>query len=150
MATLRQAVLSMLEYDGVLSTLLTGGVFQADDIDQLDAGGYEWVPKEPDSVRVQPFALIRWKASTPLQAEFVSLAAERQALEIYLYADIGGYALIDQAATRIKFLLHNTYLEAEDRQIAHSTFSFLSGEIPAEELGGLPMKFVRFHVNYIR
>ena len=85
-----------------------------------------------------------------MQAEFVSLAAERQAVEIYVYADMGGYAITDQAATRIKALLHNAYIDAEDRQIAHSTFSFLSGEIPAEELGGLPMQFVRFHVNYIR
>lgn len=150
MATLRQAVLALLEYDAVLSMLLTGGVFQADDIDQLDAGSYDWVPKAPDGVRVLPFALIRWKSSNPLQADFVSLAAERQAVEIYVYAEVGGYALTDQVATRIKALLHDAYLDVEDRQIAHATFSFLSGEIPAEELGGLPMQFVRFHVQYIR
>lgn len=146
MATLRETVKTTLTGDDDWDELLTGGTFDAADFDR-EGMSLDNIPTVSGGVRIAPFAVIRWRASNPFGPFPVD--AEQQSFEVYIYADIG-YAAIEQAVGLAKSLLHDQYLTADDRALAHVIYTFISGEVPADELGGAPCQFIRFSVNHIR
>lgn len=146
MATLRATVKSTLTNDEDWEELLTGGTFDAADFDR-EGMSLDNIPTVSGGVRIDPFAVIRWRSSNPFGPFPVS--AEQQSFEVYIYDDLG-YTTIEQAVSLAKSLLHDVYLTADDRALAHVIYTFISGEVPADELGGAPCQFIRFSVNHIR
>lgn len=140
MATLREAVKTLLEGDSTLMSLLTGGVLDASDL-SFDGGGIDELPHVDESSLIKPCAIIRFQDSDqfgPLQ-----VGGEVEAVEIYVYEN-SGYSIIEPAIKQIKTLLHRQRVIADDRQLAYFVFSHRSRETNAPELAGIPCKFIRF------
>lgn len=146
MATLRAALKTLLTADSTLATLLPGGIFESDDIDTPNDGGWNWAPKS-DSLTIQAHAIIRWGDEIPFAPYTIS--PEQGAVTVFCYHD-SSYATLEQVITRVKTLLHNQYINADDRDLAHCSFAFASGEIPAEEYQRKPSRFIRFQINQVR
>lgn len=144
MATLRAAFKAALTGDATLMALLTGGVLDAQDLNFTGEGAYE-APRESDGVRLKPHAVIRWGERSP-QGSAIKVRGKLETVEAYVYQDTG-FDVIEGAIIRMESLLCDTYLQTDDRALAHITEgSFTSGELPAEELGNAACKFVRFFV----
>lgn len=148
MAPLRATLTTRLTGDATLMALLPGGVLDPSVLPQ-DGGGAGSVPREADGVRIRPFAILRSGTDSSYQGEDRLLSAGSEFWEVYLYQDIG-YSTIDAAVGRIKTLLHDTYVTADDRAIAHVLYTFTSADLVADELGGCPMKLCRYQVIHIR
>lgn len=144
MATLRAAFKARLVADTALMTLLTGGITDAADTDP-DGGSASEAPRETDGIRLKPHAKIRWRAANTFAPQ--TLGPLRQTVEIYIYQD-RGYATIEAAAKRLKALLHDTYMSADDAKLNHIVLTTISGELPAPEYGDAPLKIVRFSVTH--
>ena len=145
MATLRESLKARLENDSALAALLTGGVLDAADI-PTDSG-IDVAPRLSDGVRIAPYAVVRWQASNAYS--MLNIGAEQETVEIYCYQH-SGYDTIEAAQGRIKTLLHNAYLDVDDRDLAHVLFAYISGEVPADELGGASCRFSRYVVTGVR
>jgi hypothetical protein len=146
MATIRTALRTLLENDAALGALLTGGVFDASELPQ-DGGGMSSAPKEANGVTIRPYAIIRFAASSAGEAwEHAEL---RTMVEIYAYQSVG-YATIESALARIQLLLHDKYITADDRQIAHFLLVFESRDLMADEIGSAAMRFARYSMASIR
>lgn len=140
MATLREALVTVLSGDATLSALLTGGVKNAEDF-TFDGGGSDEIPRQANGVLIKPFAIVRFQDSTtvfPLKAR-----AELQSIEIYVYDNVG-FVTIDAAISRTKTLLNFTDVTADDRSLAYLHEPFTSRELDAPEISGASCKFVRF------
>lgn len=148
MTVLTEVVKNTLANDATLAALLTGGVFDAED-EQRAGGGAKSAPRLADGARVEPYAMLRWRAANRMADAVNALMPERETLEIYNYQN-KGYVTIHQAIAREMKLLNDQYLAAEDREIAHFLYLFTSGEVPAPEVGKAPCKFVRFQIVTIR
>ena len=148
MASFRDTLQTRLTSDATLMALLTGGVLDPADLPQ-DGGGAGSVPRNTDGVTIKPFAILRGGPDGSYQGEDRILSAGAEFWEVYLYQDVG-YGTIDQAVGRIKTLLHDTYITADDRAIAHVLYTFTSADLVADELGGCPMKLCRYQVIHIR
>lgn len=148
MATLRDAFKTILTDDATLTALLTGGIKDASN-EPKGGFGLKDLAKELDGVRIQPFALIRWRDSVLLQPDMDVLSPEKESVEIYVYQD-KGFATIESAVNRLKVLLHRQLISADDREFAYCHFEFVSGEVPAEEYDNASMKFIRFNLSEIR
>ena len=152
MATLRDAFQAWVEADPVVQAQLTGGIFDAS---EMDYGGESasQAPREPepDGVTIIPHAVIRWRGSGEYPPYRVG--SERETVEVYVYQDTD-YSIIDAVVNSLRLRQHNdgfgTYLEADDRALAHLNFAQISGEIPAEELGYTPCRFIRFYFIQVR
>lgn len=147
MADLRATLKAVLTADGTLTGLLPGGVFLADDIDTPSDGGWKWSPKEGDGMTLQAHAIIRWGDSVP--SEPFAISPEQAACTIFAYHD-SSYATLDSIMSRMKMLLHDTYLQADDRSLAHVRLAFIGGDVPAEEYQRKPSKFIRFEITQVR
>lgn len=143
MATLRNVFRTTLEADATLSALLTGGIFDASELDYTGQGAMQ-APRESDGVQLKPHAVIRWTVSTPIGSSF-KVGGEAETVEVYVYQDVD-YDVIESAIIRMKVLLDDVYLTADNRALAHVNKVFTSGEIPAEELGMASSRFVRFTI----
>lgn len=144
MATLRAAIKSTLTGDAPLMALLTGGVLDAQDLNFTGEGAYE-APREADGVTLKAHAVVRWGERSPT-GRAVKVRAKLETVEIYVYQDTG-FDVIESAILRMCSLLEDTYVTTDDRALAHITEqSFVSGELPAEELGNAACKFVRFFI----
>ncbi len=146
MATLADAVKALLNADATLSDLLTGGVFNASDF-TFDGGGADEIPRQANGVLVDPFAIIRFKSIDPKGPYLIG--GELQSIEIYIYDNVG-YTTIEASISRIKTLLHNTYIDADDRSLVFLILGHISGEGNAEEFGNIPFKFIRFMNTQVR
>lgn len=146
MATLREAVISLLTADVTLSALLTGGVLDASDF-SFDGGGMDEAPHVTDSSRIKPFAVVRWQSSD--QFGPLKIKGEIQSFEVYAYQN-AGYSTIEPALSRIKVLLDQVRVNADDRQLAYFVFNHESQELNAPEQGHIPCKFMRFMVTIVR
>lgn len=146
MATFREAIKATLDADGTLATLFPGGSFDAGLLDQ-NGMTVDNAPREVDGVTLQPFFVIRYREESPFGS--FPISAEEGEFELYLYQDTG-YAIIDRGVNRVKALLHDTYIECEDRSLAHLIYEQASGELPAKELGYAPSRFIRFRVVFVR
>lgn len=146
MATLRETVKETLADDPTLAAILTGGVEDSEDRGQ-DGGGADHAPRGVDGVTILPHAVIRWRASNLLPPQ--QIGAEEGTVEVYVYDDTG-YATIESAISRIKALLNDEYLQVDDRDLAHLRQIYVSGELPADELGGATCMFSRFAFVHVR
>lgn len=144
MSTLRTVFKTLLQNDAALLALLTGGVSDAADHD-IDGGSADSAPRAADGVTLLPHAKIRWRSATPLEP--FALAPLRQTVEVYVYQH-KGFTVIDAAVLRLRALLHNTYLQADDTKLNHVALVNTSGELPAPEYGNAPCRIVRFSVTY--
>lgn len=146
MGVLREVFRQTLEADTALTTLLTGGIMDASEL-PADGGGSKSAPRESGKTRIQPYAVVRWRAVRPFSVEV--LEAEKETVEVYIYQQ-KGYDTIEAAIHRMKALLHRQFLTADNRAIAHTFMTFISGELTAEELHYAPTRFIRFEVTQIR
>jgi hypothetical protein len=148
MATLRETVRTRLETNAALMAEFTGGVFDRDEV--FREGAAPNAPRDPaDGITLLPFICIGWQPSTALQGEIPKLRAERETVEIYFYDDVG-YARIERGIGLVKDDLHDQYLSANDRGIAHFQYTYTSGEVSAQELGGAPSRFSRYIATTVR
>jgi hypothetical protein len=147
MATLTNLIRTTLEADSVLTTALTGGIFDASELDYTGEGAHD-APKEADGVQIKPHMIIRWGASVPTGANY-RIGAEDENFECHIYQD-SGYDVIGSMVNRVNALLHDKYFTPDDRALAHVTRIYVSGELPAEELGYVSRKFMRFSAIHIR
>lgn len=148
MPTVHENVLTLILDDITLSALLSGGVFDYDNIDDIDRGGMDWSPKEDDGIRLAPHAKLRWGTVLP-HGENILLAAEEESLDIYIYQDIG-YTVIDAVAKRLKELLHTEYVTGDDVGLSFFTFANLTNQTNAEELNDASLRVMTFQNVYIR
>lgn len=150
MATLHDTVKSLLA--SATASVLTGGVFDANDTNDFDWGGWDWAKGQGlvSNMKLIPHGKLRWQDSNAFQSEHPALGAERENVELYIYDQLG-YAVIDQAIPLAKAALHNKLVEnTDDRQLARVLMTFVSGEMMAEEYSNRPMKFMRFSITHIR
>ena len=138
--TLQSDLIQMLSGDSILSAILTGGWWDAETLPRQGISMSN-APKSSDGVSIAPFGVIRQRGMT--DEGIRDLNAERGSVEFYIYAD-KGYALIEGAITRLKVLLHRGVLTSSDVSLAHFQFTFVSGELMADEIGNVPFKFCRF------
>lgn len=149
MAGLRDTLLATLSADGTLAALLTGGVLDVSTLPQ-DQGGAGSAPREADGITIAPHARVKLIASTPIApARLWRLSPEWQGCEMYLYQR-KGYDVIDAALARIKALLHDTYLSADDMRLAHLEYTYASADLTADELEGAALRFCRFTITLVR
>lgn len=146
MTTLRALPKTQLSGNATLSALLTGGIKDAQNLPR-DGGGMSSAPKVAGTPRIQPHAVIRWRADRPFGPETVQ--SENTSFEVYLY-DHAGYVNIETAVGLIKALLHRQRFQADDRQLVYINWVFTSGELTAEEYAGAPCRFMRFEVTAVR
>jgi hypothetical protein len=147
MATAKEMLNSALEDDVTLAAILTGGIFDPDDMFRPGLTP-KLVPYDTDGVTILPFATTRWQSSSSYGPRRV--AAERGSVEVYVYADVG-YATIETAISRIKTLLNDTYIfGASDRRFVHFKSATISGDLDEKDLSGAPMKFIRFQITQTR
>lgn len=143
MATLQEAVIAVLEGDPTLAGLITGGIFDAVDMDR-DGWTLSDVERTA-SGRVKPFAVLRWGADRPGGG---LLTSGRQSVEVFFYAD-AGYSVIRQAKRQAIKLLHLAAFTTDFESIARARWvSGGLGDTTAPELGGLPVNSARFDVTF--
>lgn len=143
MATLRNVFRTTLEADATLTALLTGGIFDSSELDYSGEGAMQ-APRESDGVQLKPHAVIRWKGSISI-GPGIKVGGEAETVEVYVYQDVD-YDVIESAIIRMKYLLDDVYLTADNRALAHVNKDFMSADIPAEELGMASSRFVRFTI----
>lgn len=143
MASLREALQSHLEADTALMAALPGGVFEADDIFRGDVTMRD-LPRQAGSTRIQRFMVIRWRGSRPTE---IPHRTEREEVEFYIY-DHAGYAGIETVIRLLKTTLNRVSISADNQGPNMFHFSFKSGEVPDDTLGGLPCRFVRYYTDY--
>lgn len=87
MATFKQAVLAYLEADSYLSTIVTGGWYDADDL-LRDGLNQDNAPGAFDSttLRLKPTGVLKWTGTYPY-GPFNN--SQRQYIELYLYQHEG-------------------------------------------------------------
>jgi len=146
MANLNETLVTLLSDDATLSALLTGGIHNAEDFSS-NGGGSDEIPRKANGVQVNPFAIVRFKSIDPKGPYLIG--GELQSIEIYVYDNIG-YVTIESAISRMKVLLHNKYIDADDRSLVFLIMGHISGEGNAEEHGNIPFKFIRFMNTQIR
>ncbi|MEQ8673300.1 MAG: hypothetical protein RIC84_08795 [Aggregatilineales bacterium] len=146
MATIRTALLAKLEGDATLTGILTGGVWDASEVDRRGVTPREAV-YEADGVRLKPLAVVRWRSA--VSTEIVQIS-ERRFFEIYFYEDYG-YVKIETAKRRVKALLHRELLPVAGEGTYFTVWVDDLGERVMEEedvFGGASMDMSRFYIIY--
>lgn len=146
MSTLRELPVDTLTNDVTFAALMTGGVFDAQDM-PIDGGGASSAPRETDGVQIKPHAIVRWRSDKPFSA--VPIGAENTSFEVYLYQHVG-YDIIEQAITLAKALFHQKRFQSSDRQFVFINWVFNGEEMTTAEYNGHPMRFMRFEVTQVR
>ena len=145
MASLHTVFRTTLEADATLTALLTGGIFDAEELDYSGEGAGQ-APRQADAVQLKPHAVIRWSGGSPTGASY-KVAGEVESVEVYVYQDVG-YDVIESAILRMRTVLGDRYLSADDRALAHvSKQPFRGPQTTADELGMASCQFVRFFVT---
>lgn len=130
MPSLRETVRTTLTGDVTLSGILTGGIYDAD---QLDRGGIDKSAIRDTNLRLKPFVVLRWRASNPYGP--LPVNAEQRFFEVWFYED-GGTESIEQAKARIKTLLHRKYFNNVDSTgLVYTEWAGDLGEVPPGEAG---------------
>lgn len=107
--TVKAVIRSLLEGDGTVSGLLTGGVFTAREIKRTQAGA----PPFDANGEIEPCCNIKEESEIPLRPHRHS---HRMFVAIYLY-ERDGHAGIQPAAERIYELLHRQKVGAAGDRI---------------------------------
>ena len=145
MAGLRQVFRTTLENDASLGALLTGGIFDAEELDYTGESASS-APREADGVTLKPHAVIRWGSGSP-SGNAYKVAGELETVEVYVYQDTG-YDVIERAILRMRTVLGDQYLAADDRALAHvSKQPFKGPQTVDDALEMAACQFVRFLVT---
>lgn len=145
MAVLRDVLRTTLENDAALALILTGGIYDASEMG-YDGGGSSNAPRQTNGVDIQPHCVIRFGASTP---ELIrGLRPEQQSVEFHLYQQVG-YDKIDAARARIKALLDDKQLAADDTAFCYCWQIFISPDLTADELSGASHRLVRYMTHLV-
>jgi hypothetical protein len=146
MASLQDTIRLGLEADGSLTTILTGGIFDASELDRegLSLGDVQ----DPTTKKVKPCAVLRWRGSSPT-GPTDRLNAEARFLEVYLYEDMGTVN-VEAAKRRLKQLLHRQSFLAANFGLVWLRWAGDFGEFSADELGGASADMARFEVTLTR
>lgn len=151
MATLREAVKTLLEGDATFNSAMVGGIFYVDDIMETTyEHGWEWAPKAGDG-RLQAHAKLVWGASTPFQtASAFKVGAERTFLTLFVYHD-SSYATLESALRSVKDnVLHDVFIQCDDYKLVHcQAVMSISQELQAEEYKNRPMLFARYEMRRV-
>lgn len=105
--SVRTVVKDLLEADGTIATLLTGGVYATREISrELTAAVFD------ANSELQPAALVKLGPDTAIGPDEIG---SQQLVDIYLY-ERDGFTTIDQALARVYSLLHRQKIgDASDR-----------------------------------
>lgn len=144
MASISAVVRVALENTSALTTLLTGGIFDASELGRLGLSPSTSGLYNGDVLK--PCAVIRWRATNPYGPHY-GPQSQRRSVEIYVYED-DGYNTIESALYLIKQTLHRTQLDADNGGLWWVNWTYTSGELDAPELGNAAMQFARFEVIY--
>lgn len=148
MASLRDTIRLALEGDATLTAILTGGVYDASELDR-EGLSLSDVSKQADGVRIKPTAVLRWRGSNPTdQSDFIP-GVESRFMEVWVYAD-QGYATIDSAIRRIKTLLDLHYFTSDNEGLTYLRWAGDIGEIEAPELGNATADRSRYQIILVR
>ena len=146
MATLQDATKTLLEADGTLMALLTGGIFEkASGQGRLGLTLADFT-KEADGITIKPTGAIIWGVETP---DPRLLNSQDTFCTFYAYQH-RGYATIRTTLKRVMVLLNREFVTSDNESIALFTWAGNLGEVNAEELRGTPMNAARFQVKSIR
>ncbi len=145
MASLQDTIRLALEGDATLTAILTGGIFDAS---ELDREGLSLGDVQDTNNKVKPCAVLRWRGSNPT-GPTDRLNAEARFLEVYLYEDMGTVN-IEAARRRIKQLLHRQSFLATNFGLVWLRWAGDQGEFSADELGGASADMARFEVTLTR
>lgn len=145
MATQRDALRVYLEADPTLTGILTGGIYDASELDQngLPDGGLLMDARG----RYLPWVVIRWRTANATE---IIRHSERRFVEVYFY-DQTGYANIEAAKRQVKALLDGHPVGgADDAQM--NTFHWVSdlGDFVADEYEGAAADRSTYYVDYTR
>lgn len=121
MADQFQSVQDILTSDGILTAILTGGVF-----DDEDTGAHGLTPQKADSLGaldanklLELCAVIAWDTATPAEINLAEVRTENRFFFVYIYGPShAGYTNIETARNRIKVLL-NQVQRTVDSQYTH-------------------------------
>jgi len=139
---LEQAVRELLEGDEVLSDLLTGGIYDADEMDR-DNWTLQNVKRAP-SGRLLPFAVLRWGGDVPGGGLNTS---GRVTLDVWIYED-SGFSHIRPAMERVRELLHLRSFSTSEKSVARGMWLGGLGEGVADELGKASRNRARIQFTY--
>jgi len=140
MADFRDTITGILEAYSPLTTLMTGGIFSATDLDRRGIL-LNTAPKNPDGITIAPFIVVRIGASTTLRPHYFG---KLMTFAVYFYQDTK-YDKIDTAKRLVKNLLHKRDLSASDNEtFGHIEWVSDIGENVEEQLGQTPMSMSRY------
>ena len=127
MATLRSAVVAVLEGDATLLATLTGGIYDRRGINRtLTPDAYDMT-----TLALKPCAVVTTGTSLQTDAggERDSTPFEQQFFQVWLYEEEGNaYAAIDVAADRVKALLHDQTVTVTTGGVHHIKFADSTGD----------------------
>ena len=147
MTTLREAFKAALTSDAELAAILTGGIFDVDDLGRQGLTPKN-APRAADGVTLLPVAVIRWSTSAP----YMLRNAERRFVQVWFYDDRGA-ATIDRAQRRVKGLLHRARLGPTAGDALGLNFVHWVGDVnglAAEELQDASAAYSRYMVDLTR
>jgi hypothetical protein len=149
MPTLKTQLMTLLTADAALGATLTGGVYDAAALPVTGAapGDLPGGVLASDGVTIRPFAVLRWTGGDPFGADV--LGAEARTLSIFFYAQ-AAIGPIDTAQTRVKALLHDTPIAADDVGLAWCIWRGDLGEQSADEYGGAVMSRSLYEIRCTR
>lgn len=148
MAALRDTLRTTLEGDSTLMAILTGGVWDASELDRQGLSLAD-VAKQADGVRIKPCALIRFRGANPtVQSDFIP-GIEHRFFDVLGYAD-AGYAIVDSALRRIKVLFDLKYFTSDNEGLTYVRWAGDLGEFVDDQLGGAAADRSRYQVILIR
>ncbi len=135
------AVRAVLEGDSTLTTALTGGIWDAD---ELPREGLPAVTTIWNGAALKPVMVLRWEGDQP-RRELDK--AGRRFLAVWVYQDTGR-STIETVLRRVRALLHQKYFNTNENSAAVGRWVGDLGEFTADELGGAQGDRARFEFTY--
>lgn len=142
---MREAVKAALEADSALNAILTGGIFDAGELDRVGL-----TPSTPglydNQGQLKSCAVIRWRTS---DLKEIVANSERRFFEVWLFED-RGWEDIENAKRRIKALLHRKQVVSANEGLCFMNWAGDLGEFVDDEMGGASADRLRFTIDYTR
>lgn len=141
---LEDTIRATLEADTTLVALLTGGIFDASEMDR-DGWTLNNVSRTTAG-RIKPFAVLRWSGPRPGGG---LLTSGRQTVTIWLYEDTG-FTSVRLARERLFTLLDKKYFTTTEKSAVRGLWIGGIDEDTADELGGASLTGARYQFTYAR
>ena len=150
MATIESDLRTFLEADGTLTGILTGGIYDASELDQnLLTPSTPGLYTSATVPKLKPCLLIRWAEKNP--SEVVD-KSRRQFVNFFVY-EHRGYANINAAIGRLFDILNRkkvTVTNGSTRRAHQFHWDGDAGEYVAEELNGAAANRSTYYVDFTR